>query len=51
MQATLAEHAAIVEGILIGDAEKARSAMEAHLAQVTDLVEKFAAERPEMFST
>ena len=50
MRATLAEHAAIVEGILIRDADKARSAMEAHLAQVTVLVEKFAAERPEMFS-
>ena len=50
MQATIDEHAAIVEGILIGDAHKARTAMEAHLSQMTVLVEKFAAERPEMFS-
>ena len=50
MQQTLGEHAAIVEGILIRDAVKARSAMEAHLAKVTDLVEKFADERPELFS-
>ena len=51
MQATIDEHAAIVEGILIRDAGKARTAMEAHLSQMTVLVEKFAAERPEMFST
>lgn len=50
MQATHAEHAAVVEGILSGEAEKARAAMEAHLAQMTDLVEKFAEERPELFS-
>jgi DNA-binding GntR family transcriptional regulator len=50
MQATIEEHAAIVEGILAGDAEKAREAMQAHLAQMTDLVEKFAGERPELFS-
>jgi DNA-binding GntR family transcriptional regulator len=51
MQATVDEHAAIVKGILVGDAGKARTAMEAHLSQMTVLVEKFAAERPEMFST
>jgi DNA-binding GntR family transcriptional regulator len=50
MRETLTEHAAIVEGILICDTEQARSAMEAHLAKVTDLVEKFAEERPELFS-
>jgi DNA-binding GntR family transcriptional regulator len=50
MQATIEEHAAIVEGILVGDAEKARAAMHAHLAQMTELVEKFAGERPELFS-
>ena len=50
MQATIEEHAAIVEGILVGDAEKARVAMQAHLAQMTELVEKFAGERPELFS-
>jgi DNA-binding GntR family transcriptional regulator len=51
MQATLAEHAAIVAGILNGDVERARAAMHAHLAQMNDLVEKFAGERPELFST
>jgi GntR family transcriptional regulator, rspAB operon transcriptional repressor len=50
MQETIAEHAVIVEWILIGDADKARSAMKAHLAQVTDMVDKFAGERPELFS-
>jgi GntR family transcriptional regulator, rspAB operon transcriptional repressor len=50
MQATIEEHAAIVEGILVGDAEKARVAMQAHLAQMTELLEKFAGERPELFS-
>ena len=50
MQATHAEHSAVVEGILTGNPERARAAMEAHLAQMTDLVEKFARDRPELFS-
>jgi GntR family transcriptional regulator, rspAB operon transcriptional repressor len=50
MKETIEEHAAIVDGILVGDGEKARVAMQAHLAQMTELVEKFAGERPELFS-
>jgi DNA-binding GntR family transcriptional regulator len=50
MQATIAEHAAVVAEIRTRDPEKARAAMAAHLAQMTEWVEKFALHRPELFS-
>jgi DNA-binding GntR family transcriptional regulator len=50
MQATIAEHAAVVEEIRARDPEKARAAMAAHLARMTEWVEKFALQRPELFS-
>lgn len=49
MQATLAEHRAIVEAVAGADARTARAAMEAHLAAVATMFENFARERPELF--
>jgi DNA-binding GntR family transcriptional regulator len=50
MQETLDEHARVVEAMRAGDAPRARAAMEAHLSQMTALVEAFAAARPELFT-
>lgn len=50
MQETLDEHARVVEAIRSGEAARARASMEAHLSQMTALVEAFAAARPELFT-
>ena len=50
MQDTIREHEAVVAGIASGDPARARAAMEAHLAQMTALVDNFSRARPELFS-
>ena len=50
MQATIAEHAAVVEGIESGEPARARAAMEAHMSAMTALFENFSRDRPELFS-
>lgn len=50
MQATIAEHEAIVEGIASGIPARARAAMEAHMSAMTELFENFSRQRPAMFS-
>lgn len=50
MQATIREHQAVLEGVVSGDAVKARSAMEDHMAAMTAMFEDFSRQRPELFS-
>jgi len=50
MQATIAEHRAVVEGVESADPARARAAMEAHMSAMTALFENFSRQRPELFS-
>ena len=50
MQATLAEHHAIVAALAAGDAEAARSAARLHLGKLITSLEPLAAARPDLFS-
>ena len=50
MQATIAEHRAVVEGVESPDPARARAAMEAHMSAMTALFENFSRQRPELFS-
>jgi len=50
MQATIGEHRAVLEGVVSGDAARARAAMEDHLSAMASIFEDFARQRPELFS-
>jgi len=50
VQATVHEHNAVVAAIIRGDAAGARAAMDHHLRQMTQMVETFAREKPDLFS-
>jgi DNA-binding GntR family transcriptional regulator len=50
MKMTIAEHRAVYEHILAGDAEGARAAMAAHLGAVADLFEALARAKPAQFA-
>jgi DNA-binding GntR family transcriptional regulator len=50
MQITLAEHRAVYEAVVSGEAARARAAMEAHLAGVATMFAQFSHERPELFT-
>jgi DNA-binding GntR family transcriptional regulator len=50
MRATIAEHEAIARGVLEADPPRARGAMEAHMSEMTALIENFSRQRPELFS-
>ena len=47
---TVDEHKAIIAALEAGDPEAARAATQAHLGKLVTLIERLAAERPEMFS-
>jgi DNA-binding GntR family transcriptional regulator len=49
MQATLQEHEDIAAAIVRGDAAGARAAMDRHLSAMSDNVEKFARDKPDLF--
>ena len=49
MQATLQEHEAVTAAILRGDAAGARAAMDRHLNAMSETVETFAREKPDLF--
>ncbi len=49
MQATLQEHEAVAAAILRGDAAGARAAMDRHLIAMSETVETFAREKPDLF--
>jgi len=50
LRATLDEHAAVAQAIARGDAAGARKAMDHHLHEVTTHFERFAREKPALFS-
>jgi DNA-binding GntR family transcriptional regulator len=50
VQTTVHEHGAIVAAIVRADAEGARAAMDHHLRQMTQTVESFARDKPDLFS-
>ena len=50
MQATLAEHHAIVAALATGNTEVARSAARLHLGKLITALEPLAAARPDLFS-
>ena len=47
---TIAEHKAILDGIVSGDGERAAGAMRAHIDAVMEELTKFAADHPELFA-
>ena len=47
---TLAEHRAVLAGVLSGDADHARAAMSAHIAAVSATFEALAREKPNLFT-
>jgi len=49
IEATLAEHRAIVEAIAAGDAEAARAATRLHLGKLVGILEPLAQNRPDLF--
>jgi DNA-binding GntR family transcriptional regulator len=50
INATIAEHAAIIEGLQSRDPTSARQAMECHMNEFGAIFDNFARERPELFS-
>ena len=50
VEATIAEHKAVLEGVLSGDPERARRAMETHMSMFGAIVENFSKTRPDLFS-
>jgi DNA-binding GntR family transcriptional regulator len=50
MKTTVAEHEAIAAAIINADPPGARAAMEAHMMEMTALIENFSRRRPELFS-
>ncbi len=50
IDATIAEHRAVLEAILGGDPERARRAMETHMFMFGAIVENFSRTRPDLFS-
>jgi len=50
MQATLAEHRALVEALATGEPQRARAAMEAHISAVVVLFADFSHTRTELFT-
>ena len=50
MKATLAEHAAIVEGVSSGDPGRGRLAMETHMNEVGAIFDNFARQRADLFT-
>jgi len=50
INATIAEHKAIIEGLQSGDPALARRSMEAHMNEFSAICNNFARERPDLFS-
>jgi GntR family transcriptional regulator, rspAB operon transcriptional repressor len=50
IDATIAEHKIVLEGVLSGDADRARRAMEHHMQEFGAIVENFSRTRPDLFS-
>ena len=50
IEATISEHKAVLEGVLSGDPERARRAMETHMSMFGAIVENFSKTRPDLFS-